>query len=251
MDRVTASNFAWTDYAGALFDLDGVITPTAEIHEHAWGELFAAYDFTQADYLHHVDGKPRYDGVRDFLASRGVTLAEGTPRDAPGDDSVCAMGNRKNELFNVILRRDGIAAYAGSQATLDLLAEADVPSAIVSSSKNAVPVLAAAGLSDRFDVVVDGIVAAAEGLAGKPAPDGYLLGAERLGVDPARTVVIEDATSGVAAGKAGHFAVVIGVDRGAGVDALLNSGATFVVSDLNELLPHADHDAAVRNGAAR
>jgi len=249
MDRVTASNFTWTDYSGALFDLDGVITPTAEIHEHAWGELFAAYDFTQADYLHHVDGKPRYDGVRDFLASRGVTLAEGTPHDAPGDGSVCAMGNSKNELFNVILRRDGIAAYAGSQATLDLLAEADVPSAIVSSSKNAVPVLAAAGLSDRFDVVVDGIVAAAEGLAGKPAPDGYLLGAERLGVDPARTVVIEDATSGVAAGKAGHFAVVIGVDRGAGVDALLNSGATFVVSDLNELLPHADHDAVVRNGA--
>ncbi len=117
----------------------------------------------------------------------------------------------------------------------------------MSSSKNAVPVLAAAGLSDRFDVVVDGIVAAPKGLAGKPAPDGYLLGAERLGVDPARTVVIEDATSGVAAGKAGRFAVVIGVDRGAGVDALLHSGATFVVSDLNELLPHADHDAAVRN----
>ena len=251
MDRVTASNFTWTDYAGALFDLDGVITPTAEIHEHAWGELFAAYDFTQADYLHHVDGKPRYDGVRDFLASRGVTLAEGTADDAPGDDSVCAMGNRKNELFNVILERDGIAAYPGSQATLDLLAEADVPSAIVSSSKNAVPVLAAAGLSDRFDVVVDGIVAAAEGLAGKPAPDGYRLGAERLGVQPARTVVIEDATSGVAAGKAGHFAVVIGVDRGAGVDALLNSGATFVVDDLDELLPPADHDAAVSHGAAR
>ncbi|MBT4984658.1 MAG: HAD-IA family hydrolase [Ilumatobacter sp.] len=251
MDRVTASNFTWTDYAGVLFDLDGVITPTAEIHEHAWGELFAAYDFTQADYLHHVDGKPRYDGVRDFLASRGVTLAEGTADDAPGDDSVCAMGNRKNELFNVILERDGIAAYPGSQATLDLLAEADVPSAIVSSSKNAVPVLAAAGLSDRFDVVVDGIVAAAEGLAGKPAPDGYRLGAERLGVQPARTVVIEDATSGVAAGKAGHFAVVIGVDRGAGVDALLNSGATFVVDDLDELLPPADHDAAVSHGAAR
>ncbi|WP_439115778.1 HAD family hydrolase [Ilumatobacter sp.] len=251
MDRVTASNFTWTDYAGVLFDLDGVITPTAEIHEHAWSELFAAYDFTQADYLHHVDGKPRYDGVRDFLASRGVTLAEGTADDAPGDDSVCAMGNRKNELFNVILERDGIAAYPGSQATLDLLAEADVPSAIVSSSKNAVPVLAAAGLSDRFDVVVDGIVAAAEGLAGKPAPDGYRLGAERLGVQPARTVVIEDATSGVAAGKAGHFAVVIGVDRGAGVDALLNSGATFVVDDLDELLPPADHDAAVSHGAAR
>jgi beta-phosphoglucomutase family hydrolase len=237
MDRVTASNFTWTDYEGVLFDLDGVITPTAEIHEHAWSELFAAYDFTQADYLHHVDGKPRYDGVRDFLTSRGVTLADGTPDDAPGSDTVCAMGNRKNELFNVVLERDGIVTYPGSQATLDLLAANGVPSAIVSSSKNAVPVLAAAGLSTRFDVVVDGVVAAAEGLAGKPAPDGYLLGAERLGVDPARTIVIEDATSGVAAGRAGHFAVVIGVDRGAGADALLDHGATFVVEDLDQLLP--------------
>jgi beta-phosphoglucomutase family hydrolase len=251
MDRVTASNFTWTDYEGVLFDLDGVITPTAEIHEHAWAELFAAYDFTQADYLHHVDGKPRYDGVRHFLASRGVTLPDGTHDDAPGSGTVCAMGNKKNELFNVVLERDGIAAYPGSQATLDLLAGLDVPSAIVSSSKNAVPVLAAAGLSNRFDVVVDGVVAASEGLAGKPAPDGYLLGAERLGVNPAQTVVIEDATSGVAAGKAGHFAVVIGVDRGAGVDALLDNGATFVVSDLDELLPEADQDAAVSNGAAR
>ncbi len=251
MGPVTPSNFMWTDYAGVLFDLDGVITPTAEIHEHAWGELFAAYHFTRVDYLNHVDGKPRYDGVRDFLTSRGVTLAEGTPNDAPGDESVCAMGNRKNELFNIILERDGIAAYPGSQATVDLLAEADIPSAVVSSSKNAVPVLAAAGLSSRFDVVVDGIVVADKGLAGKPAPDGYLLGAERLGVEPTRTVVIEDATSGVAAGKAGCFAVVIGVDRGAGAEALLNSGATFVVNDLDELLPCADHDAAATNGAAR
>ncbi len=237
MDRVTAAEFRWTDYEGVLFDLDGVITPTAEIHEHAWSELFVAYDFTQDDYLRHVDGKPRYDGVRDFLASRDITLPDGTPNDAPGDDTVCAMGNRKNELFNVVLERDGIAAYPGSQATLDLLAEVGVPSAIVSSSKNAVPVLAAAGLTSRFDVVVDGIVAADEGLAGKPAPDGYLLGAERLGVDPTRTVVIEDATSGVAAGRAGRFAVVIGVDRGAGADALIEHGATFVVADLDELLP--------------
>lgn len=237
MDRVTADEFLWTDYAGVLFDLDGVITPTAEIHEHAWSELFAAYDFTQDDYLRHVDGKPRYNGVRDFLASRAITLPDGTPDDAPGDDTVCAMGNKKNELFNVVLDRDGIAAYPGSQAILDLLAEVGVPSAIVSSSKNAVPVLAAAGLTSRFDVVVDGVVAADEGLAGKPAPDGYLLGAERLGVDPARTVVIEDATSGVAAGRAGNFAVVIGVDRGAGADALLAHGATFVVDDLDQLLP--------------
>ena len=233
----TPTDFRWTDYDGVLFDLDGVITPTAEIHEHAWGELFAAYDYTDADYLAYIDGKPRYDGVRSFLASRGITLPDGDPGDAPGDDTVCALGNRKNILFNEILERDGIAPYPGSQRTLDLLAAEGIPSAIVSSSKNAVPVLAAAGLAERFDVVIDGIVAADLGLAGKPAPDGYLLGAARLDVDPARTIVVEDAVSGVAAGASGAFAVTIGVDRGAGHDALLENGATFVVDDLGDLLP--------------
>jgi beta-phosphoglucomutase family hydrolase len=237
----TPSDFRWTDYDGVLFDLDGVITPTAEIHEHAWGELFAAYDYTEADYLAYIDGKPRYDGVRSFLASRDITLPDGDPGDAPGDDTVCALGNRKNALFNEILERDGIAPYPGSEATLDLLDAAGVPSAIVSSSKNAVPVLHAAGLSSRFDVVVDGIVAADLNLNGKPQPDGYLLGAERLGVEPHRTVVVEDAVSGVAAGANGSFAVTIGVDRGAGHDVLLDNGATFVVDDLAELL-HADPD---------
>ncbi|MGB3734823.1 MAG: beta-phosphoglucomutase family hydrolase [Ilumatobacter sp.] len=231
-----ASTFRWGDHDGVLFDLDGVITPTAEIHEHAWGELFAAYDYTEADYLRYIDGRPRYDGVRSFLASRGVELPDGHLDDAPGDDTVSALGNRKNALFNEILERDGIAPYPGSQATLDLLAARGIPSAIVSSSKNAVPVLEAAGLSHRFDVIVDGVVAADLGLNGKPAPDGYLLGAQRLGVDPARTVVVEDATSGVAAGRAGAFAVTIGVDRGAGHDTLLAHGATFVVDDLDELL---------------
>jgi beta-phosphoglucomutase family hydrolase len=227
----------WTAFRAVLFDLDGVITPTAEIHEHAWGELFAAYDFTAADYLEHIDGKPRYDGVRSFLASRAVILPDGDPGDPPGDGTVCALGNRKNALFNTILERDGIAPYPGSQATLDLLAELAVPCAIVSSSKNAVPVLEAAGLASRFEVVVDGIVAAELGLDGKPAPDGYLLAAERLGLDPARTVVVEDAVSGVAAGASGGFAVTIGVDRGAGHATLLANGATFVVDDLSELLP--------------
>lgn len=236
MDQPTISSFGWRDYDGVLFDLDGVITPTAEIHEHAWAELFKPFDFTQADYLEFVDGKPRYDGVRSFLVSRGVSLPDGDPADPPGDGTVCAMGNKKNALFNVILDRDGIAPYPGSLATLQRLAEIGVPSAIVSSSKNAVPVLHAAGLADRFGVIVDGVVAADEGLNGKPAPDGYLLGAARLGVDPVRTVVVEDATSGVAAGAAGGFAVVIGVDRGAGAEALMAQGATFVVSDLDELL---------------
>ncbi|MGA9276924.1 HAD family hydrolase [Ilumatobacter sp.] len=233
----TSADFRWTDYDGVLFDLDGVITPTAEIHEHAWGELFAAYDYTEADYLAYIDGKPRYDGVRSFLASRDITLPDGDPDDQPGEDTVCALGNRKNALFNEILERDGIAPFPSSQATLDLLAEADVPSAIVSSSKNAVPVLTAAGLDGRFDVVIDGVVAADLDLDGKPAPDGYLLGAQRLGIDPARTVVVEDAVSGVAAGANGSFAVTIGVDRGAGHAALLEHGATFVVDDLSELLP--------------
>ncbi len=233
MDR---ASFDWRNYDGILFDLDGVITPTAEIHEHAWGELFANYDYTEDDYLASIDGKPRYDGVRSFLATRGITLPDGSPADAPGVDTVCALGNQKNALFNYILERDGIAPYPGSQATLDLVADLGIASAIVSSSKNALPVLAAAGLAERFDVVIDGIVSADLGLAGKPAPDGYLLGAERIGTDPSRTVVVEDAVSGVAAGANGNFVVTIGVDRGAGEAALMEHGATFVVSDLADLL---------------
>ncbi len=233
------AEFDWRRHGGVLFDLDGVITPTAEIHEHAWGALFSDFDYTEADYLRYIDGKPRYDGVRSFLASRNVMLPDGDPGDAPGTDTVCAMGNRKNELFNTILERDGIAAYPGSLATLDLLDEAAVPSAIVSSSRNAARVLEAAGLGERFSVVVDGSVAAAEHIAGKPAPDMYLTAARRIGVAPERGVVVEDALSGVAAGAAGGFGVVIGVDRGAGADTLLAHGATFVVDDLADLLPDA------------
>lgn len=230
--------FAWDRYAGVLFDLDGVITPTATIHEHAWAELFRDHDYTEADYLTHIDGKPRYDGVRSFLASRGIERPHGSPSDPPGTDTVCALGNAKNDLFNAVLERDGIAPYPGSAATLDLLESLGVPSAIVSSSKNAVPVLKAAGLSERFDIVIDGLVAEAEGLNGKPAPDGYLLGAKRLGVPPEQTVVVEDAVAGVAAGAAGDFAVTIGVDRGAGAAVLAEAGATFVVEDLADLLPN-------------
>jgi beta-phosphoglucomutase family hydrolase len=233
----TAADFDWQRHDGVLFDLDGVITPTAEIHEHAWGELFADFDYTEADYLRYIDGKPRYDGVRSFLSSRDVTLPDGDPTDAPGANTVCAMGNRKNELFNAILERDGIAPYPGSLATLELLDQAAIPAAIVSSSKNARRVLDAAGLGARFEVVVDGAVAAAEHIAGKPAPDMYLVAAQRIGVAPDRAVVVEDAVSGVAAGAAGRFHVVIGVDRGAGADTLLDHGATFVVDDLADLLP--------------
>ena len=239
MTQANAANFKWQDYAGVLFDLDGVITPTAEIHEHAWGELFSAYDYTAANYLQFIDGKPRYDGVRSFLSSRDVTLPEGSPTDAPGTDTICAMGNEKNALFNTILDRDGIAPFPGSARTLDLLAAIGVPAGIVSSSKNARSVLAAAGLADRFDVVVDGIVAADSGIVGKPAPDPYLFGARQLGIEPRDSVIVEDAVSGVASGAAGNFEVVIGVDRGAGAETLLENGATFVVDDLAELLPES------------
>jgi beta-phosphoglucomutase family hydrolase len=230
------AGFDWSQYAGVLFDLDGVITPTAEIHERAWAALFADYEYRPADYIAYIDGKPRYDGVRSFLASRDVVLPDGEPSDPPGDDTVSALGNRKNALFNDILEREGIAPYPGSQRTLDLLESLGVPAAIVSSSKNARPVLEASGLAARFDVVVDGIEVADRGLPGKPSPDAYLLGAELLGVDPHRSIVVEDAVSGVAAGRAGAFAVVIGVDRGAGGEALRANGATFVVDDLAELL---------------
>lgn len=232
----TGHGIDWTAFAGVLFDLDGVITPTAEVHEHAWAELFAAHDFTSEDYLRYVDGKPRYDGVRSFLSSRGVALPEGSPEDPPGDHTICAMGNRKNVLFNEIIERDGIVPYPGSIAVLDLLDDLGVPQAIVSSSKNARPVLAAAGLGDRFPVVVDGVTAVEEQLAGKPAPDMFLLAASLLGVEPIRTAVVEDAVSGVAAGRAGGFALVLGVDRGGNADALTASGAHLVVEDLGDTI---------------
>ncbi len=241
----------WQRTSGVLFDLDGVITPTALVHERAWKALFDWFldqhgeehhvtdrsPFTVDDYLRFVDGKPRYLGVRSFLESRGVELREGDPGDEPGHETVCALGNRKNVEFNRIVELDGVDAYPGSLALLDHLDTLGVPQAIVSSSKNAVPVLAAAGLAGRFEIIVDGLVSADLGLHGKPAPDAFLLGAERLGVDPATTIVVEDATSGVAAGAAGGFGLVIGVDRGSFTDELLANGADFVVTDLGALVP--------------
>lgn len=226
----------WTSYGAVLFDLDGVITPTAEIHERAWTALFAPWGFTALDYLRYVDGKPRYDGVQSFLRSRGVKLPWGSPDDPPGVDTVCAMGNRKNDMFNTVLEREGIAPYPGSLAVLAMLDAAAVPQAIVSSSKNARTVLAAAGMSDRFRVVVDGVTAVEEHLAGKPAPAMFHCAADRLGVPYDRSMVVEDATSGVAAGVAGGFAFVLGVDRGGNAAALSEAGADLVVRDLGDTL---------------
>ena len=235
----------WHDYDAALFDLDGVLTPTAEVHMRAWRDLFTDYltlkgqtsrPYVDADYFEHIDGKPRYDGVRDFLASRGITLAEGEPSDPSDADTVCGLGNRKNDFFAAALASEGVEPYAGSVALLDHLESLGTKVAVVSSSRNAPAVLDAAGLADRFEVVVDGQVAADAGLPGKPAPDTFLEAANRLGVDPERAVVFEDAVSGVAAGHAGGFGLVVGVDRGVGADPLTDAGADQVVQDLGELV---------------
>jgi beta-phosphoglucomutase family hydrolase len=227
----------WESFGAVLFDLDGVVTPTAEIHERAWAELFKQWEFDGSDYLNYVDGRPRYDGVRTFLASRGVERPWGDPSDPPGDDTICALGNRKDETFNAVLAREGIKPYPGTLRVMDVLDRAGVPSAIVSSSKNAGTVLRAAGIVERFVAVVDGLVAVEQHLAGKPAPAMFVHAAQRLGVAPGDAVVVEDAISGVASGRAGDFALVVGVDRGGNREALVAAGADIVVDDLEETLP--------------
>jgi len=230
--------------SGLLFDLDGVLTPTAEVHMRAWARLFSDYltsrgddkPYTEQDYFDHVDGKPRYDGVRDMLASRGITLPEGTPDDSPDLETVCGLGNRKNSVFAAELQENGVTPYPGSVAFLDRAIASGYRVAVVSSSRNAVPVLKAAGLRDRFEHIVDGEVAAAAQLPGKPAPDTYLEGAALLGLTAGECVVIEDAQSGVDAGRRGAFGLVVGVNRGVGARALLDNGADFVVDDLDELV---------------
>jgi len=230
--------------SAVLFDLDGVLTPTAEVHRRAWARTFetvfaalgVAEPYADADYFAWLDGKARYEGVAALLASRGVRLPWGTPTDLPGAESVCGIGNLKNAAFTAVLAEAGVAAYPGSVALLAALETAGVPCAVVSSSRNARPVLSAAGLGERFPVVVDGQYSAEHALAGKPAPDGFLEAARLLGAAPERAVVIEDALSGVAAGAAGGFGLVVGVDRGAGAAALAAAGADLVVADLADLM---------------
>ncbi|MGI9051249.1 MAG: HAD family hydrolase [Ilumatobacteraceae bacterium] len=238
----------WSRFDAVLFDLDGVLTPTADVHERAWATMFDEFlashgrpgeaPFSTADYHSYVDGRPRFDGVRTFLASRDITLADGRETDPPGDQSVGALGNRKNEVFNELLSTEGIAPYPGSVRLLDQLVADRKQMAVVSSSRNARAVLAASGLAPRFTVVADGLTLSEQHLAGKPAPDLFLAAARQLGVDKERSVVMEDALSGVAAGRAGPFGLVVGVDRGAGERALLDNGADLVVKDLAELVTH-------------
>ncbi|MDP8927210.1 MAG: beta-phosphoglucomutase family hydrolase [Actinomycetota bacterium] len=236
-------------FDAVLFDLDGVITSTAEQHFLAWKQTFddflrrraAHFDerfepFQRDDYNRYVDGVPRYDGVRNFLTARRVDLAEGGPHDPPEEDTVHGLGNRKNDRVNQIIRERGVEPYEGSVALLHELRRRGVKTAIVSSSRNALTVLEAAGVAHLFDARVDGEVAAELGLPGKPAPDTFLAAAQRLAVPPERAVVVEDALSGVEAGRNGGFGLVIGVDRVGQAKALRHHGADLVVSDLAELV---------------
>jgi beta-phosphoglucomutase family hydrolase len=233
-----------------LFDLDGVLTQTAKVHAAAWKELFDEYLSRRAerlgetfipfdahdDYDSYVDGKPRSAGVRDFLASRGIHLPEGGPSDPPDADTVYSLGQRKNEIVLRRIHSDGVDAYPGSVAYVKAVRDAGWRLAVVSSSTNCKDVLAAAGISDLFEEVVDGVVAEGEHLRGKPAPDTYLAAARGLGIEVAAGAVFEDALAGVEAGRAGHFGYVVGVDRVGQADALAAHGADRVVGDLSELL---------------
>ena len=229
---------------GVLFDLDGVLTPTAEVHMRAWQKVFdevfarwgIAEPYTDADYYAYVDGKKRYDGVASLLRSRNVEIPWGEVTDPPEAETVSGVGNRKNAAFAAALRSDGIAPYPGSLALLESLRDASVPMGVVSSSKNAAEVLATAGIRDFFRIVVDGVVAERDHLASKPAPDMFLAGARMLGVDPSAAVAVEDAVAGVASAASAGYPVVIGVDRGAGADTLRAAGATHIVEDLSRLL---------------
>ena len=220
-----------------LFDMDGVLTQTAKVHAAAWKQMFDEYlrergkgdePFTlPRDYEEHVDGKPRYDGVRDFLISRGIE---------PDEALVKQLGDRKNDLVQALIRKDGVETYDGSVRYVHAAREAGFKTAVVSSSKNTPEILEAAGIADLFDDIVDGHAVEDRGMKGKPAPDTFLAAARDLGVEPAQAAVFEDALAGVEAGRAGDFGHVIGVDRGGEADALREHGADVVVEDLAELL---------------
>jgi beta-phosphoglucomutase family hydrolase len=233
-----------------LFDLDGVLTQTASVHAAAWEEMldeflrrragereesFVPFDAVD-DYEEYVDGKPRYEGVASFLASRGKRLADGSPTDAPEAETVHGLGDRKNEIMLAMIRRDGVEPYQGSVEYVRAARAAALRTAVVSSSSNCRDVLAAAGIEELFEAVIDGVLAERERLRGEPAPDTYLAGARELGVEPGAAAVFEDALAGVEAGRAGRFGTVVGADRLGHADALRDHGADFVVSDLAELL---------------
>jgi beta-phosphoglucomutase family hydrolase len=233
-----------------LFDLDGVLTQTAKVHDQAWTETFNDYLRQRAektgepfkefdpvrDYDEYVDGKPRYDGVRSFLESRGIHLPEGTPDDPPDAETISGIGNRKNELVLKLIKENGVEPYEGSVRYVKAARDAGLRRAVVSSSANCKDVLEAAGIADLFEARIDGNTAQEQHLKGKPAPDTFLAGAKALGVEAAQACVYEDALAGVEAGRAGHFGFVVGVDRVGQAQALKEHGASVVVQDLSELL---------------
>jgi beta-phosphoglucomutase family hydrolase len=237
---------------GCLFDLDGVITKTATVHDAAWQEMFDSYlrersrqsgePFVPfdpvADYENFVDGKPRADGTRSFLQSRGIELPEGGAGDPPDAQTVHGLSNRKNEILLRRIRKDGVETYPGSVRYVRAVRDAGLRRAVVTSSANCREVLAAAHIEDLFEARVDGLVAEREHLHGKPAPDTFLAGARALRLEPGEAAVFEDALAGVAAGRAGRFGCVVGVDRLGQADALREHGADVVVADLAELLEH-------------
>jgi beta-phosphoglucomutase family hydrolase len=233
-----------------LFDLDGVLTDTASVHTKAWKAMFDAYlsqrakstgekfvPFDEAaDYRQYVDGKKREDGVRSFLSSRGIQLPEGSPDDPDGADTVYGLGNRKNDMFQKVLHDDGVKVFDGSRRYLEAASAAGLGIAVVSSSANTRDVLEITGLDQFVQQRVDGITLRDEHIAGKPAPDSYLRGAQLLNVPAGAAAVFEDALSGVQAGRAGNFGFVVGVDRVGQAEDLRRNGADVVVTDLAELL---------------
>jgi beta-phosphoglucomutase family hydrolase len=233
-----------------LFDLDGVLTETATLHAKAWQKMFDGFlsararssgkPFVPFDVVHdydlYVDGKPRDEGTRSFLASRGIQLPEGGGDDPPAAQTIAGLGKRKNSILLASIREQGIEAYPGSLRYLRAVKQAGLRIAVVSSSKNCHEVLVAAGIADLFDARIDGVVAAEQHLAGKPAPDTYLAAARAVGATPAQAAVFEDALAGVAAGRAGQFGFVVGVDRVGQADELRHHGADVVVTDLAALL---------------
>jgi beta-phosphoglucomutase family hydrolase len=234
-------------YDAVIFDMDGVVTRTADVHAAAWKRLFDDFlahraqggDFEPfdivRDYRRYVDGKPRYDGVRDFLASRDIHLPEGSADDPPGRATVAALGNRKDQFFLAALHEHGAAAFRSTVDLIGKLRGHGLRVAVISASRNARAVLESAGVIDLFETRVDGVVAADLKLPGKPDPAVFLEAARRLGTEPGRAVVVEDATAGVEAGHRGGFGLVIGVDRAGQAQALRQSGADVVVGDLGQV----------------
>jgi len=237
-------------FDAVLFDLDGVITDTASVHAKCWkkmfdeylnkrsaekGEPFHPFDI-ETDYRLYVDGKPRFNGVRDFLTSRKIILPEGTHQDPSNAETVGGLGNRKNDLINEVIENDGVEAYEGTITLARQIRDAGIKIAVVTSSQNCDVVLKAVNITDLFEAQVDGNVIHELHLSGKPAPDSFLEGAKRLGVQPARAVVVEDAISGVQAGRNGKFGLVIGVDRKGNAEELRKNGADIVVKGLEEFL---------------